>query len=566
MAPGNPDVIDYLAGLYGQQEYSDCKVVFMLEKSPPGGQVAPVMSALSLAPGSVVGQPLPAHSCILRPACDKWNQQWLDWTPRPDIDARASKRRKLSAEQAVAVTITVAGEARPSAAARADVPEICIAVRSADEVAAAAAVVKFAYTGLVEVGSITEALQVRQQADYLRMPRCMEACLALVNEKLLGAGPSAGTSSSSIAGGGGGSGNSSRAEGATELFRCSALWPDPANDPTFAAFEALLAEAKRRLVAHFGDALAVLNDEDLLDQMGALPAVGLETLLASDDFGTDDESSVVLVLAKWMEKNYSSTDADTRRRLCELLRLVQCSRAYLDWVLPALALDHHCHPDSRSGWLPIAPAQAGWLSKYVGASGAIKTALWEGRMTGVGVPEGWRNNRPRRQCVPPAGLTCTYSASKEDLLEEYSKLLKFNFMFLKMDARPKGRIWAMGLEWCPALLYNQDTARATMSFHPLEADVYLYKWGASGRRMDVLVGNLASDQMVGFGSWTSVGGFFVPGAAAQPAPLAKTSKKQEEQARRAREAAVAAQWAAYMKYGKLTGKVVLLPLKGNNQQ
>ncbi|KAG2441496.1 hypothetical protein HXX76_003118 [Chlamydomonas incerta] len=209
----------------------------------------------------------------------------------------------------------------------------------------------------------------------------MEACLALVKEKLPGAGPSAGASSGSSAGGGdggGGSGNSSSgAEAATELFRCSALWPDPADDPSFAAFAAVRTDAKRRLVAHFGDALAVLNKKQLYEQMRALPAVGLEVLLESDDFGTDSESSVVLVLAKWMKVNYSGTDADTRRRLCGHLRLVQCSRAYLDWVLPALARDHLLHPDSQAGWRLVTPDQSGWLSKYASASGAMKEALWQ---------------------------------------------------------------------------------------------------------------------------------------------------------------------------------------------
>ncbi|KAG2428731.1 hypothetical protein HXX76_011434 [Chlamydomonas incerta] len=520
VAPGNPDVVTYLAGLYGQQEYSDCKVVFMLEKAPPpGGQVAP--STTSLAPGSVVGAPLPAHSCILRPACDKWNQQWLDWTPRPDSDAHASKRRKLSADQAVTVTITVAGEASPSGAARADVPEICVALRSADEMVAAAAVVKFAYTGLVEAGSITEALQVRRQADYLRMPRCMEACLALVKEgPLLAEGPSAGASASATGGGDGdGGGNSSNAQAAIELLGCGALWPDPANDPTWRAFGALLAEATRQLVAHFGDALAVLNNDDLLNQMRALPVMCLALLLESDDFGTDDESSVVLVLAMWMGVNYSRTSAKARRQLCGMLRLVHCSRAYLDWVLPALALDHHCHPNSGAGWLPIVPSQVGWLSKYVGASGPMKKALWEERRAGGR----WRaGGLAQRQAAAPAHASVSLAtrvpaayAVKSGTVHQLNQL-----------SRPA---------------------------ESLRVDVYLSKSDAGGQRTDALIGSFASSEVVvtyGFGLRRDVA---LSGAAAPPpAPEqqpAHADKTQEQQARRAREAAVAAQWAAYLRDG-----------------
>ncbi|KAG2431116.1 hypothetical protein HXX76_009646 [Chlamydomonas incerta] len=583
-APGNPDVISSLAGLYGQQEYSDCKVVFMLETTPRGGQAAPSGTLAAgpaepgLAPGSVVGEPLPAHSLILRRACEKWNQQWLDWTPRPDSNTRASKRRKLTRMQAAA-----GGGASP--AARADVPEIRIAVRSADEVPAAAAVVKLAYTGLVEAGSITEALQVRQQAGYLRMPRCMEACLALVKEALLrGEGASAGAGSSSGAGGGhgGGSGSSSSgAEAAMELFRCSALWPDPANDPTFAAFEALLSEAKRRLVAHFGDALAVLNKEVLRRQLWALPAMGLEALLESDGFGTDSESSVVLVLAVWMYVNHCRTDADTRRRLCGLLRLVQCSRGYLAWVLPALALDHHDHPDGRAGWLPITPDQAGWLSNYVGAAAAVKEVLWEER---GGVPEGWLNCRPRRQCVPPPGLAFTFGASREDLAEAFATLEEQQSadVYPEFDDGVFGSIWAMGLEWRPNLQYTQGDANAYMFLcarvpatfevqsstvrglnllrRPTEmqrAGLYMSKRGAFGRWKDVLISDLASSEAVAFGSGR--GNFFaLYGAAAPPVPAQRQAGEQQ-QALRAREAVVAARWAAYLRDGKLTGKVVLLP-------
>ncbi|KAG2441482.1 hypothetical protein HXX76_003104 [Chlamydomonas incerta] len=538
VAPGNPDVIKIWAGLYGQQEYSDCTVVFMLETSPPGGQAAPAVE--------------PAGAGLDAP---------------PGQRRSASKRRKLAAEQAVSVTITVAGgETSPATTAHADVPEIRIAVRSADEVAAAAAVVKFAYTGLVKAGSITEALQVRQQADYLRMP----------------------------------SRNSSSAEAATELFRCSALYPDPANDPTFAAFAAVLAEAKRRLVAHFGDALAVLNKEVLRIQVLTLPAVGLEALLESDDFGTDSESSVVLMLAEWMDVNYGRTDADTRRRLCGLLRLVQCSRGDLDWILPALALDHYCHPDSLAGWLPITPDQAGWLSKYVGASGAVKAALWEGRAAGGGMPKGWLNDRPRRPCVPPAGLTFTYSASREELLEAFGHLgeRQCSSLLPDVDATPNECIWAMGLEWHPKLEYRQGNAKVGMflivrvpatlevesgTVHRLEelrrpteslqARLYISKCGADGRREDVRICSFASSEVFTFGSgWGN--DIALSGAAAPPASVQQQAgeqrpageKQQEEQARRAREAAVAAQWAAYLKDDKLTGKVVLLPQEDTNQQ
>ncbi|KAG2441535.1 hypothetical protein HXX76_003156 [Chlamydomonas incerta] len=304
-----------------------------------------------------------------------------------------------------------------------------------------------------------------------------------------------------------------------------------------------------------------------------------------------------------MAENYSGTDADTRRRLCGLLRLVHCSRAYLDWVLPVLALDHHCHPDSEAGWLPITPDQAGWLSKYAGASGAMKKVLWEERMEGGGVPEGWLNDRPRRQCMPLAGLTFTYSISREELLQAFANLEKqqCSFICLDVDATTNGSIWAMGLEWYPKFQYVQGDARAGMFLSVLvpavyelesgtvhclnelrrptellQADLYVSEWGADAQQEDVQeVHSLASSEVLGFNSGLG-NDIALSGAAAPPAPeeqqagkqqaQAQADKKQEEQALRAREAAVAAQWAAYLKDGKLTGKVVVLPREDNPQQ
>ncbi|KAG2451966.1 hypothetical protein HYH02_003739 [Chlamydomonas schloesseri] len=215
--------------------------------------------------------------------------------------------------------------------------ELRVPLGGEEELPAARAAVKFAYTGQIDAGSIREALQVRRQAAYLQMKGCVEACLAVVRDKL----------------GAGGKGKKpTRASDANE-------------EP---AFTALLTEAKRQLVAHFGDALAVLNQKELYEQMRELPAEGLEALLESDDFGTDSESSVVLMLAEWMDANYNNTDVATRRRLCGLLRLVQCSRAYSCFILPELADGRY--RIMNSDWLDLSQKELSCLNTYITAGAA----------------------------------------------------------------------------------------------------------------------------------------------------------------------------------------------------
>ena len=57
--------------------------------------------------------------------------------------------------------------------------------------------------------------------------------------------------------------------------------------------------------------LATLHVTRLHEQYLALPAAGVEALLESDDFGTDTESSVLLLLLLWVEHR-----APAHRQLC----------------------------------------------------------------------------------------------------------------------------------------------------------------------------------------------------------------------------------------------------------
>ncbi len=55
-----------------------------------------------------------------------------------------------------------------------------------------------------------------------------------------------------------------------------------------------------------GDAVAVANDPNRLQQLLTLPAAALEELLRSDTLATDDEATVVLLVERWMESSLAS--------------------------------------------------------------------------------------------------------------------------------------------------------------------------------------------------------------------------------------------------------------------
>eukprot|EP00198_Chlamydomonas_reinhardtii_P006785 XP_001696121.1 predicted protein [Chlamydomonas reinhardtii] len=294
----NARVVEGISSLFGQEAHADCRIVFCLEHAEKEVNKAQASTSGRKrereddVDNSTVGEPLPAHSFVLRFASDKLAAQ-LEWPTKTANGANeqerpAAKKAKGKGRKAAAKPCAAEEQQRPSP------PVVEVWLGSEAELPAARAALQFAYTGRVEAGDIREALQVRRQAAYLQMEGCVEACAAAVREKLTAAGaeavPAAGAAAASAT-----APAAAAAEAVLELYRCTDVWPDPADD---AAFAALLTEAKRRLVAHFGDALAVLNDQTLYDQMRALPAVGLEALLESDDFGTDSESSVVLLLAE----------------------------------------------------------------------------------------------------------------------------------------------------------------------------------------------------------------------------------------------------------------------------
>ncbi|GLC40550.1 hypothetical protein PLESTF_001011200 [Pleodorina starrii] len=143
----------------------------------------------------------------------------------------------------------------------------------------------------------------------------------------------------------------------------------------------------------------------LLRELLDLPAPDLHALLSSDDFGSDTEDSVLLLLASWMSYNYHETDGPLRKWLCHTVRLAHLSRSYQSMVLMPLAADHERDPDAAAGWFPLLVLEAelvrappeerpDMLASLLPAQRHRDLWFWQALAV-----------RPRRQCIPPEGLS-----------------------------------------------------------------------------------------------------------------------------------------------------------------
>ncbi|GLC33977.1 hypothetical protein PLESTB_000824600 [Pleodorina starrii] len=397
---GNKHVLDGLSGLFGSEEDADCTIIFYMEKNPvdDGPRKRQRREEESSeepekpSQPAVFGAPLPAHRLVLRRASERFRSQFERWT---DTSTR---------------------------------PELRIPLRSEDEVPAARAAIQYAYTGEVkEGGGVRGLLAVRRQAQYLDMKGCTADCDAALKRVL------------------------KDGAAAQELYQCEAIWPDPTAEEGFAA---VLKKAVTRLAAHFGDALKTLNTPSLLVQLLALPAVALEALLGSDDFGTDSESSILMVLALWMfiPVNRQHTDKQTRERLCRTVRLAHVSVPYRHLVVPALAADFiRANPSGAAGWFSVDPVHAAFATSLSTLTDAELKCLLDDSKSDPWVVGSGRllDLTPRPQCILREGLTFAWSLDQQDLLKGLQALEPgcAYMAAVLFDQTGRRQIAANGFEW-----------------------------------------------------------------------------------------------------------------------
>ena len=317
--------------------------------------------------------------------------------------------------------------------------------------------------------------------------------------------------------------------------------------------------------------------------------------------------------------NYSTTDAATRRRLCGLLRLSQCSRAYLDWVLPALALDHLLHPGTPLGWLPITLQQVGCIARYRIApkdEQRMLNHILGGLCGGSDPPETWLRTKRRRQCVPSQGLSYRFVLDKQELVEKLAGLQPGNNGRLELepdaeDVRLGDTFQAMGLTWGLSVEYEHGSALAGLWLSTCLPAAYAVRHGeccsevsklvrpvaalrssmyvqtcSGGQRGEKLLLSFSEEEAICLGKIFGAGvevielgtaSVAAPAAVMQQQPLAAglaergpeqqeqgrqqgsaAEQQDQEQQRRAREATVAAQWSKYIIEGRVTVRMLML--------
>ncbi|KAG2484145.1 hypothetical protein HYH03_017027 [Edaphochlamys debaryana] len=335
----------FVASLFGSQDSSDCCVSFCLsqdevdrpskrqklEDAPGGTDAVGVAQAGAHEAGAdddLVGERLPAHSWVLRPGSGFFRAQLERWTGDRAAGSKPVLRVLLGTE--------------------ADLPHARSAVR-------------FIYTGELSVSSAADLLGVRRLACYLGVEEAVEACDAALCPLAAGPfGPLAGV---------------------VEVCSCRHLLPERGSNAASAELidalrgscQAQLAEysgvadtqftapggAKVQLgellVWVFPDAPSVLSDPAAKARALQLTAASLEALLTCDAFGTDNEASVLLLLAEWLAL-HPEAFSQYRHRLCHCIRLNQLSSAYLQGVLPLLT------------WFPLMVDEHRLLCQYWAAS------------------------------------------------------------------------------------------------------------------------------------------------------------------------------------------------------
>ncbi|GFR39866.1 hypothetical protein Agub_g366, partial [Astrephomene gubernaculifera] len=400
MTPGNGKVVAAIGSLFGSSKGSDCVVRFFVEQGPEQAiakrqRLADGFSSKAVdVEDTFIGDPLPAHKLILSCASERFDAQFERW---------ANASREVQREQ------PQKGEAP---GADDELPELRIPLGSEEEVPSALAAIKFSYTGQIEQDDIRGVLEVRRQAAYLQIDGCAAACDEVLQKQLESSDDVA---SSSGAGGDAYSDSGEQRGLVLDFYACEALFCDVLEDPSFTA---VLNLAKGQLVTHFRDALNTLNTPSLRQQLQKLPAVAVEALLDSGDFGTDSESSVLLMLAAWMQVNHGKTDEATRKRLCRKVRMVQLSRPYLSFVLPALALDYETGKQLPAGWCAVSPLEAAFISHFASSSDEEqKRLLGAAKSSGVyEMDTAVYSTVPRRQCLPEGGLALNWHMPQQELV------------------------------------------------------------------------------------------------------------------------------------------------------
>ncbi|KAG2430193.1 hypothetical protein HXX76_010292 [Chlamydomonas incerta] len=396
---------DYFASVYGTAEAADCRLRFYVSRPHTEQEKTEQVAGSSTGTGTsaqlgreFVGEPLPAHSLILRGTSLRLRALLSRWTGDSD-------RPRLGASDAL--------------------PELHVLLDAAEDLGPAAEVVRFCYTGQLQPSGFYQVLLLRRQASYLQVPTCAAACdtaLEAIAKDLV---------------------KQENPEFMFAVISLHPLFPDPGLEPGFRPVQQALTAA---LLAHFGCAFSTMSSWARLQQWMRLPEVAVAWVLASEELKTDEESSVLLLLLWWLHWQQHEAGAlgweeagAAGRRLVQHVRLGCLSRPFLLVLLPQL------------DWLQLTPAQYAAVIALGTAGGAERTCgVWTyaagsggaSSSGGSGSPQGaaawYRGPRKQGQAMSRPITSARYFSSTE-LTELDSATRCFDARFLmSISAAPAG--------------------------------------------------------------------------------------------------------------------------------
>ena len=277
--------------------------------------------------------------------------------------------------------------------------------------------------------------------------------------------------------------------------------------------------------------------------------------------------------------NFSRTDAATRRRLCGLLRLAQCSKTYLAWVLPVLAARHLKSPQQPHGWFAVSPEAVTCVSNFAAATEEETQALTaSGDLVPLLQPytDTWLSTKRWRQCLPAAGRTFDFNISLTALEQQEQTLASMApgsawwITGVVPGAPTSGRVVALGLDWSGFLHRKKGQDAAAGCFAIVNMPRVLRQPGLDEARLmsaavtafprmrlTVYSGSAAGGEQRKKAWESKPGGVSSMGVGRGGKgclPLLPVSASAQQSG-----GAVAARWAAYLHGGQIRCALTLLP-------
>ncbi|KAG2490601.1 hypothetical protein HYH03_010994 [Edaphochlamys debaryana] len=319
--------------------------------------------------------------------------------------------------------------------------------------------IRFMYTSELASSDTAELLGVRRMASFLGVEGCVEA----VDAALLAQTRTLKALRRDVHG----------------MHQCLRLLPDSDEGPAASALRSAFRAAFRaQLAAHpgglprggqlmmgevlawaYSDAPSVLSDPVSRKQLLALSADAIEALLSNDTFATDNEDSVLLLLAEWLDaQSRWAVLPGTRKRLCRCVRLCQLSGVYLHGMLPLLE------------WFPVSAAELRFICQYREATDewhALKLRA-AAQKAGFDTSSAWYSRTARPRGRSDAGVPYEWIISREKMEAGAAKLLgRKKAKGIMLDATFTSgakSVVACGFEWAPQLCMESAASRAAGAY------------------------------------------------------------------------------------------------------